>query len=148
MMKTRTLAAIAIVLLIVFAGYALLYAVRSQVPAAVASPTASAPPPGDQRAALTKVRRAIRTAAPDAVEYIGYGLAGFKRDGKPLIYFGAAKTHCALYGPAIVPFASELEGFETSKGTVRFTPRRPIPASLVTKIVKARAAELRHRAGR
>ena len=98
--------------------------------------------PPDQRSALGRVRRTIRAAAPDAVEYIGYGLAGFKLNGRPLIYFGASKEHIAIYGPAVVPFAGTITGFETQKGTVRFTPQKPLPASIVTKIVKARAAQL------
>ena len=35
----------------------------------------------------------------------------------------------------------DLEGFETAKGTIRFTRDRPIPAAVVRKIVKARIAE-------
>ena len=84
--------------------------------------------PSGQRAALTRIRRTIKAAVPDSDEYIGYGLAGFKLGGKPLIYFGAAKAHCALYGPAIVPFAARFKGFETRKGTVRFGPDKPLPA--------------------
>lgn len=103
--------------------------------------------PADQRAALSKVRRAIRAAAPDAVEYIGYGLAGYKLDGKPLVYFGAMKEHCGLYGiPAeIDEFAKDLKGFGTSKGAVRFTPEKPLPAALVTRIVRYRVRKIRER---
>jgi len=43
-MKTRTLATLAVVLLIVVGGAALLYVARAQVPATVVSPTASASP--------------------------------------------------------------------------------------------------------
>jgi uncharacterized protein YdhG (YjbR/CyaY superfamily) len=93
------------------------------------------------------VRRTIRAAAPDAVEYIGYGLAGYKLDGKPLMYFGAMKKHCGLYGiPAeIDEFAKELKGFEASKGAVRFTPEKPLPATLVTRLVRYRVKKIRQR---
>ena len=50
-----------------------------------------------QRAVLETLRRAIHAAAPGAEEYLGYGLAGFKHGGRPLVYFGAWKEHCALY---------------------------------------------------
>jgi len=42
-----------------------------------------------QRIVLAKLRRTIHAAAPGTVEYIGYGLAGFKFNGRPLVYFGA-----------------------------------------------------------
>ncbi len=98
----------------------------------------------EQRVALEKLRRTIHNAAPGAEEYIGYGLAGFKFNGRPLVYFGAWENHCALYAasPAVQKkFQKELKGFEVSKGTIRFTPDKPLPVALVKKLVKARIAE-------
>jgi uncharacterized protein YdhG (YjbR/CyaY superfamily) len=98
----------------------------------------------DQRAALTKLRKTIRAAAPKAEEYIGYGLAAFRLDGKPLVAFGASKKHCAFYpmnGTWVNAHKGELEGRETSKGTIRFQPEDPLPTALVRKIVKERIAE-------
>lgn len=99
--------------------------------------------PTDQRVALTKLRRTIKAAAPRATEAISYRIPTFKLDGRPLVYFGAARAHCALYGPGLHRFGPELKSFETSKGTVRFNPDRPLPAALVTKLVKARIAEVK-----
>lgn len=96
------------------------------------------------RALLEKLRRAIHAAAPGAEEYIGYGLAGFKLHGKPLVYLGAWEKHCALYAasPATqAQFHEELKGFSVSKGTIQFTTEKPLPLALVKKLVKARAAE-------
>ncbi len=102
--------------------------------------------PADQRAALQKLRAQIKAAAPRAEEYIGYGLAGFKLDGHPLVYFGAATHHCALYGALDAGrFASKLKGFKQSKGTIQFTPDRPIPAGVVRALVKARIEANRER---
>ena len=98
----------------------------------------------EQRTALEKLRKAIHAVAPGAEEYIGYGLAGFKFNGRPLVYFGAWENHCALYAasPAVQKqFQKELKGFEVSKGTIRFTPDKPLPVALVKKLVKARIAE-------
>lgn len=97
-----------------------------------------------QRNVLEKLRRAIHAAAPGAEEYIGYGLAGFKFNERPLVYFGAWEKHCALYAasPAIQKkFQKELKDFEQSKGTIKFTPERPLSVALVKKLVKARIAE-------
>ena len=38
--------------------------------------------------------------------------------------------------------ASDLEGYDTAKGTIRFQAEKPLPAALVRKIVLARVAEL------
>lgn len=104
--------------------------------------------PLDQRAALQKLRAQIKAAAPGAVEYIGYGLAGFRFEGRPLLYFGAATHHCALYGALnAVRFADKLKGFKQSKGTIQFTPDRPIPAAVVKALVKARIEGNRDRRG-
>ena len=102
----------------------------------------SALPPAP-RAALQRLRRLIHAAAPGAQEYLGYGLAGFKLHGRPLVYLGAWAQHCAFYAaePAIQrQFAKELKAFAVSKGTIRFTPEQPLPAALVKKLVRARAA--------
>ena len=97
-----------------------------------------------KRAALQRLRNTIRAAAPRAEEYIGYGLAAFRLDGKPLVAIGASATHCAFYpmsGATVAAFKRELKGYETSKGTIRFHESQPLPATLVRKIVKARIAE-------
>ncbi len=99
-----------------------------------------------QRAALEKLRRTIRAAAPKAEEYFSYGLPAFRLDGRPLVAFGAGAKHCAFYpmsGSMVEAHRQELEGFETSKGTIRFKPDKPLPAALVRKLVKARLAENR-----
>ena len=101
----------------------------------------------DKRAALERLRRIIRAAAPGAEECISYGLPAFRLDGKGIACFGAAANHCAIYG-AVGAYKDELEAFDTSKGTIRFQPDDPLPATLVRKLVKARiaknAAQQRH----
>ena len=97
------------------------------------------------RGALGRLRSQIRLAAPQAEEGLGYGVPGFYLDG-PLVYYGAAKAHCALYGTVPPGFERELAGFPRSKGTIRFTPENPLPAALVRALVKARVAENRARA--
>ena len=102
--------------------------------------------PKDKRAALIKLRKAIRVAAPTATEEVSYGMARFKhRSGKPLVYFAYWKDHFALYGAGrsfIDAHSAELKAYGVSKGTIRFPADQPIPDRLVTKIVKARLAEV------
>jgi uncharacterized protein YdhG (YjbR/CyaY superfamily) len=97
-----------------------------------------------QRKVLNSLRRTIHAAAPGAEEYIGYGLAGFKHGGRPLVYFGAWENHCALYAASPktqTEFQDALKDFEVSKGTIRFTVEKPLPAVVVTRLVRARVAE-------
>ena len=99
---------------------------------------------GDKRAALEKLRRAIKAAAPKAEECISYAIPAFRLDGKFLVGFGAGKNHCAFYpgSRAIEVHRRELEAYDTSKGTVRFPADHPLPATLVRKLVKARIASM------
>jgi uncharacterized protein YdhG (YjbR/CyaY superfamily) len=100
----------------------------------------------DQRAALEQLRRTIRAVAPKAEECISYGLAAFRLNGRPLVAFGAWANHCAFYpmsSATAVAFQDHLKGFETSKGTIRFSPDKPLPMPLVKKLVRARIAENR-----
>lgn len=99
--------------------------------------------PAAQRTALEQLREMILRAAPAAEEYVGYGIPAFRLDG-PLVSFGAAKSHCALYvqSPAVMAaLADDLVGLDTSKGTIRFTPDKPLPEALVARIVRARITE-------
>jgi uncharacterized protein YdhG (YjbR/CyaY superfamily) len=98
----------------------------------------------EQRACLKQLRKIIRAVAPTAEEGISYGLATFRLKGRPLVAFGAWANHCAFYpmsSVTVAAFQDQLEGFETRKGTIRFTPEKPLPVALVKKLVKARIAE-------
>ncbi len=106
--------------------------------------------PRDKRAALKNLRRIIRSAAPDAEELISYGMPAFRQHGM-IVYYAAFKDHCSLFigGPATkTKFAEELRPFLTGKGTVHFTPEKPLPEDLVRRIVKARLEENEARAVR
>jgi uncharacterized protein YdhG (YjbR/CyaY superfamily) len=105
----------------------------------------------DQRAALEKLRRTIRAVAPKAEECISYGIPAFRLNGRALVFFGAWENHCALYpgsSTMLKKFRNELRDFETSKGTFRFSPNKPLPVTLVQKLVRARIAENNDRANK
>lgn len=99
--------------------------------------------PDVQRRALQLLRQQCLDAAPGALEVIAYGIPGLRLRGRYLLGYGAAKGHLSFYpGKApIQAYLADLEGYELEKGTVRFTPDRPIPAALVDRLVRARVAE-------
>jgi uncharacterized protein YdhG (YjbR/CyaY superfamily) len=100
--------------------------------------------PEPEREALGALRDVIAAAAPEAVEAISYGVPAFKYRGRPLVSFAAARNHLSFFvqSPAVMEaHRDDVAGFDTSKGTIRFTPEKPIPEELVTKLVRARVAE-------
>lgn len=97
----------------------------------------------DQRGVLENLRKAIKAAAPKAVECISYQVPTFRLNGRMLVSFGAAAKHCAFYSGAfpIEAHKDALKNYDTSKGAIRFQPAKPLPLALVRKLVKARVAE-------
>ena len=98
----------------------------------------------DKRAALEKLRKTIREAAPGAEECISYQLPAFRLDGRMLVGFGATAKHCAFYlmsSSTVEAHKEELKDYDTSKGTIRFQADESLPTALVRKLVMARIAE-------
>jgi uncharacterized protein YdhG (YjbR/CyaY superfamily) len=92
-----------------------------------------------KRGALKALRKSIATSAPKAEECISYGLPAFRLNGKFLLAYGAAANHCAFYpGSTLTHFKKELKDYDTSKGTIRFSADKPLPSTLVRKLVLRR----------
>jgi uncharacterized protein YdhG (YjbR/CyaY superfamily) len=101
------------------------------------------------RDALQKIRATVYAMAPNAEECISYGIPAFRMNGRSLVFFGAWANHCALYpgsSATLKKFRNALKDFQTSKGTLRFSPGKPLPVALVKRLVKARIAENNDRA--
>jgi uncharacterized protein YdhG (YjbR/CyaY superfamily) len=101
--------------------------------------------PPEQRAALEHVRAIVAKAAPDADGGTSYGMPAFLLGGRPLLGFRAAKRHLSVFpfSPAAIEAVEDrLEGFDLAKGTIRFTPDRPIPDDVLEDLVRARRREL------
>jgi uncharacterized protein YdhG (YjbR/CyaY superfamily) len=106
--------------------------------------------PEPARTTLEKMRAMIRAAAPgEATEQLSYGIPAFHFKGA-LLSYAAFKDHCSLFpmgARAIEAFAEELEGYRVTKGTIHFSLDKPLPKSLITKIVKACVARNEAKSG-
>jgi uncharacterized protein YdhG (YjbR/CyaY superfamily) len=99
--------------------------------------------PKDSRAALQKLRKDIRAAAPDTTELIAWGMPAFKQ-GKLLVGYAAFKDHCSLFPMSVAVmrrYAAGLEKYVTTKGSIHFSAAKPLPTTLVRKLVRARIVE-------
>lgn len=92
---------------------------------------------------LKKVRQAIRAAVPKAEEAIKYGLPTFMLNGKNLVHFGGFKNHIGFYPTpsGISQFEKELSKYGGAKGSVQFPLDKPLPLTLIKKIVQFRVKE-------
>jgi uncharacterized protein YdhG (YjbR/CyaY superfamily) len=91
---------------------------------------------------LESLRQLIRKLAPIAQEAMKYGIPTFVLNGN-LVHFAAFKEHIGFYPtPAgISAFKKELVKYKTSKGAIQFPLDKPLPITLIKKIVKFRIAE-------
>lgn len=91
------------------------------------------------------MRAIIRSVVPrEATETISYKIPAF-RHGKILVWYAAFSKHVSLFpGASIIEeFKDDLTGYTLSKGTIQFPLDKPLPVTLIKKIVKARVAEVR-----
>ena len=94
---------------------------------------------------LEKIRQAVRTVAPEAVEVMSYGMPAFKYNGRILIYYAGFKNHCSLFPGSkavALKFKKDLKDYKTSAGTISFNDKNPLPVTLVKKIVKEKIKEI------
>jgi uncharacterized protein YdhG (YjbR/CyaY superfamily) len=100
--------------------------------------------PKEAQGDLAKTRAAIRAAAPGATERTdyfqmpGYSYPGFDYDGM-FVWFSFKKPHIRLHvrPPVIQEHRKELAGYATTKAIVSFPMGKPVPMTLVKKLVKA-----------
>src|SRR5882724_11803934 len=105
--------------------------------------------PKEARATLEKLRQTIKAAAPMASEGISYQMPMYKHHGM-VVGFAAFKNHCSIFPGAAVmdAYKEELKKYDTSKGTIRFPADKPLPATLVKKLVQTRIKENEARAAK
>jgi len=101
--------------------------------------------PEDQRTALNRVRKQVRSLLPNAEETISYGMPAFKVGDRAVVWFAGWKAHCSIY-PLTDRFlrshSEALKGFQRTKGSLHFTPAVPIPDDLLAALVRERLGDL------
>ena len=100
--------------------------------------------PEPKRAYMETLRRAIRAAAPDAVEQLSYKMPAFKTHGRFLVSYDAFKDHYSLFPASqgvVDGLGEEIKPYLAGKGTIRFPADAPVPEALVTRIIAIRLAE-------
>jgi uncharacterized protein YdhG (YjbR/CyaY superfamily) len=106
--------------------------------------------PEPARTTLGKLRATIRSVVPsEATERLSYGMPAFHYKGA-LVAYGAFKNHCSFFpmqASLTDEMQEELKAYRTSKGTLQFALDKPLPGTLVKKMVKRRIAENRQRKG-
>jgi uncharacterized protein YdhG (YjbR/CyaY superfamily) len=98
--------------------------------------------PTDIQKMLKQIRRAVKKASPQAEELISYNMPLYKWNGM-LVSFAAWKTHIGLYPTPLSSgeFKKKLIPYEGAKATLRFPIDKPLPLTLITRIVKRRMEE-------
>ena len=111
------------------------------VPKSIEEYLAGVPEPA--RSTLRKVRAVIQSVLPEkATEVISYRMPVVKYKGM-LVGYAAFPHHCSLFGMSstlLGPLKEDLKSYYTSKGTIRFPVDRPLPATLIRKLVKSAIA--------
>jgi uncharacterized protein YdhG (YjbR/CyaY superfamily) len=105
---------------------------------------------GNVQANLVKLRATIKKAAPKAEEKMSYAIPTFFLGGKNLVHFAAFDKHIGFYPTpsGVATFAKELKPYPTSKGAVQFPLDKPLPLTLISKIVKFRVKQNTIKGGR
>lgn len=105
--------------------------------------------PSETQEILNQLRELIKTAAPDAIESISYGMPAYKTFKKPLVYFAGYDKHIGLYATPSGhrEFEKELSKYKQGKGSVQFPLDQPIPYDLIKRIVEFRVKENQEKYG-
>jgi len=112
------------------------------VPSTVDEYLAEIPEPA--RSTLKKVRAVIQSVVPaGTTEVLSYRMPAF-RYKRVLVWYAAFSDHCSLFPTASVieKLGKEIKPYTVSKGTIQFPMDKPLPSSLLKKIVKARLRDV------
>ena len=97
-----------------------------------------------ERGVLEELRGAILDVVPQAEQVISYGVPAFRVDGRTIAGFAAFKNHLGYLpfsGSVLEQLGDELDGYEMTKSSLHFPVDRPLPRSLVEKLIATRLAQ-------
>jgi uncharacterized protein YdhG (YjbR/CyaY superfamily) len=97
--------------------------------------------PQPQKRTLEALRETILEILPESEEVISYGFPGYRLNGKIICGFDAFKNHCSFFphSSLVIPaLEKELANYKTSKGALQFPIDKPLPKSLVKKLIATR----------
>jgi uncharacterized protein YdhG (YjbR/CyaY superfamily) len=96
---------------------------------------------------LAKMRKIIKAAVPAAEEVISYQIPTYKLNG-PVAAFAGFKNHCSYFAMShgvMTALAEELKPYDTSGVTIRFPVDKPLPATLIKKLIAEKMKENKQR---
>lgn len=98
----------------------------------------------DQRAELERIRAIAVDLLPNPEETIAYGMPTIKQNGKPVIGFDAHKNHIDIYpySGSVISKIPELREYDQTKGAIREQLDKPLPKSLIQRIIHERLNQL------
>ena len=97
-----------------------------------------------KRSTLAALRRTILAVVPDAEQVISYKVPAFRVEGRIVAGFAAFKDHLSYLpfsGSVLPALASELDGYTMTKSALHFPVDKPLPKTLVRKLIAARRSE-------
>ena len=99
-----------------------------------------------KRATLQELRQTIHDILPDAEEVISYGMPAFRLNGKVIAGFAAFKNHLAYMphsGSVFTELREELAGYASTEGSLHFPIDKPLPKTLVKKLIAVRLSQVK-----
>lgn len=98
-----------------------------------------------KRSTLEEMRRRILEVVPDAEQTIKYGMPAFLKDGWCFVCIAPFKNHLnwSPYSSKVFPqLQDELKDYVVSKGSMQFAIDKPLPKTLVKKLIRVRLAQI------
>ena len=98
-----------------------------------------------KRSTLQALRRTILEIVPDAEQVLSYRVPAFRVGGKTVAGFAAFKDHLSYLpfsGAVLAQLPDQLKGYTMTKSSLHFPVDRPLPKTLVKKLIAVRLGEI------